>query len=556
MTRLARPLSAIKPHYGVVVVGSGYGAAIAACRLARAGQSVCVLERGREIRPGEYPDDPVRAVAEFQMHLSGQPLFGKATGLYDVRVGKDINVTIGCGLGGTSLINANVALEPDARVFDDPRWPHALRADRSGGLAAGFARARAMLAPLPYPGTAALPKLAALEQSAGAVGGHFARAPITVNFEAGVNPAGVHQPACTLCGDCCSGCNVGAKNTLLMNYLPDAVRHGAEIYTEAQVRSLARIDGRWRVDFAPLDPAGLEFEAATRSITADIVVLGAGALGSTEILLRSQAAGLPLSPALGTRFTSNGDVLGFAYNTDTLVNGMGFGFNAPGTINPVGPTITGIIDRRDAPLLDDGFVIEEGAIPGALAGFLQPALTKAAGFPAADSIGEIRRLAATMMFGPYHGALNTTQTYLVMAHDDAGGRMRLEQDRLCIDWPGVGQQAVFTRVNAALRAAAQALVGTYVPNPLWSSELLGHPLITVHPLGGCVAGESAANAVVNERLQVYTGSAGATVHPGLYVVDGAVIPRSLGVNPFLTICALAERAMALLCVDRGWIERT
>ena len=544
----------MKSHYTAVVVGSGYGASIAANRIARAGQNVCILERGREILPGEFPTDPVRAVGEFQVNLPGKPTVGKATGLYDVRVNKDINVTLGCGLGGTSLINANVALEPEPRVFDDPRWPKGLRDDRAAGLARGFERAREMLQPVPYPNRVPLPKLVAHERSAQATGGVFSRPPIAVTFDSGTNAAGVHQDECTLCGDCCSGCNVGAKNTLAMNYLPDAERHGAEIFTQVLVRRVVRDGDRWRIDFSPtLDPAGLAFSLATRSVSADIVVLGAGSLGSTEILLRSRESGLATSDLVGRRFTSNGDVLGFAYNSETTVNGMGFGFTEPGTVDPVGPCITGLIDLRNQPKLEDGFVIEEGSIPGAVAGFVQAPLTKAAGFPGADSAKEIARLARTMMFGPYRGALNTTQTYLVMAHDDGAGRMVLEHDRLVIHWPGVGAQPIFKRVNEALKKAAIALDGTYVPNPVWNSTLLGHPLITVHPLGGCVMGDASESGVVNDRSQVFAGRSGATVHPGLYVVDGAVVPRPLGVNPFLTISALAERAVALLAQERGWV---
>ncbi len=128
MPRLSSPIDNIQPHYAVVVIGSGYGGGIAASRLARAGQSVCVLERGKEFLPGEYPDTELEALPEIQVNLPDQTL-GLRTGLYDIRVSDDMNVLVGCGLGGTSLINANVASRPEPRVFDDVRWPQALRAD-------------------------------------------------------------------------------------------------------------------------------------------------------------------------------------------------------------------------------------------------------------------------------------------------------------------------------------------------------------------------------------------------------------------------------------------
>src|SRR3954454_20210448 len=122
MQRLSSPATDLRHHYDVVVVGSGYGGAITACRLARAGRSVCVLERGRELHPGDFPEGVADGTRELQTHIGGRVL-GPRTGLFDLRLGADISVLVGCGLGGTSLINANVALEADPRLFDDPVWP-------------------------------------------------------------------------------------------------------------------------------------------------------------------------------------------------------------------------------------------------------------------------------------------------------------------------------------------------------------------------------------------------------------------------------------------------
>ena len=128
-----------------------------------------------------------------------------------------------------------VALKPDARVFADPAWPEELSAD--GLLELGFKRAASMLRPSRYANAPELTKYRALESASAAFGVPPVAAPVVVSFEDIVNPAGVAQPACTLCGDCCSGCNVGAKNTVAMTYLPDAKAHGAEIFTELSVSS-------------------------------------------------------------------------------------------------------------------------------------------------------------------------------------------------------------------------------------------------------------------------------------------------------------------------------
>lgn len=558
MKRLSKPIAELKVRYDVVIVGSGYGGGVAASRLARCGRSVCLLERGREFQIGEFPDQPLEATKELQVH--GQHLrHGSPLGLYDLRLGDDMHVFVGCGLGGTSLINANVALRPDPRVWEDPVWPDELAADPA--LLEGFARAEAMLRPVPCPSNVSLAKLDALQASAQALDAKFTRPPITVTFHEDVNPAGVRQPACTLCGDCCSGCNVGAKTTVQMTYLPDAAGHGAEIFTETRVSHLRKEGRTWRVYFELVGTEREKFGSALQSVVADVVVLAAGTLGSTEILHRSAAHGVPLSRELGQRFTGNGDVLAFGYNNETQINGIGTGHPLADDVPPVGPCIAGAIDMRDSGRLEDGMIIEEGAIPSGLAPLL-PALFASGGglfgrdtdFGLRDELRETGRAMSSLLRGAYHGALNHTQTYLVMAHDDAGGVMRLEGDRLSVSWPNAAHQKVFSRIDERLEQATAVHGGRYIKNPI-SAPWLGHNLITVHPLGGCGIGHTRASGVVNHKCQVFDGAADAgerAIHEGLYVCDGAVMPRPLGVNPLLTITAIAERAMIHLARDRGW----
>ena len=558
MPRLSSAPTDIKSHYTVVVVGSGYGGGIAASRLARAGQSVCVLERGREFQPGEYPQHLAQAGAELQVD-SPEGHVGSRTGMYDMRVNPDINVYMACGLGGTSLINANVSLRAEPRVFDDPRWPAVLRADLPGRIEEGYERAEAMLRPATTPALPLLAKQVAQQKAARALGEPFRQTPINVHFGVdGPNHVGVDQHPCTNCGDCMTGCNHGAKNTLIMNYLPDAKNHGAEIFCESSVRWIERRGDRWAVHYQLLDVGRERFDAPTLTVTADVLVLAAGTLGSTEILLRSREHGLALSSALGKRFTGNGDVLGFAYDTDDPINGMGYGHRSEGSVPPAGPCISSVIDAREKPVLDDGMVIEEGSIAGPFAAIVPGVMAAAAGVVGdhtsqsiMDRVRSVARSAESALFGAYHGATQHMQTYLIMAHDNGAGTMTLEDDRLRVRWPGVGDQPVFQKANARLKAAAESLGGTFVKNPTWS-KAMHHNVITVHPLGGCVMGEDAATGVVNHKGQVFAGDHGNEVHDGLYVCDGAAIPRSLGVNPLLTISAVSERAVALLAEDRGW----
>ena len=585
MAHIASPIEQLKNHYTVVVVGSGYGGGITASRMARAVApgnqeiTVCVLERGREflpgdldkddklIKPGQYPDTKFEAMREVQVDL---PQFhsGSRTGLFDLRMNKEINVFIGCGLGGTSLVNANVCIEAEDAVFKAPEWPADIGSEQGlKELREGYKLAREMLRPTEYKYKTEpekfppIAKLSALEKSAAHLGAEFYPPPINVNFEKlpqDTNHVGVEQHPCVGCGDCMTGCNYRAKNTVLMNYLPDAKNNGADIFTEVSVRYIERKENRWLVHYQLLHTGRETFDAPTMFVSADIVVLSAGTLGSTEILLRSKHNGLSMSSRVGENFSGNGDVLAFGYNCDEEINGIGFGHRSPEGRQKVGPCITGVIDMRKQPQLSDSMVIEEGSIAGAFAAFLPNLFAAAAHLLGRDTdeglqdrFHEFKRELESLTLDAYHGAVRNTQTMMAMSHDDAKGRLFLEDNRLRISWPEVGTQPNFARVNKRMEQATTALGGTYLKNPL-SNQLLGQDLITVHPLGGCIMAASADTGVVNHMGQVFAGAQGTDVYDSLYVSDGSVIPRALGVNPLLTISALAERCCALMAKERGW----
>ncbi|HEY8299757.1 MAG TPA: GMC family oxidoreductase [Methyloceanibacter sp.] len=531
---LASPLSAIQPAYDVVVIGSGYGGGVAASRLARAGRRVCVIEKGKEFPTGSFPSRLPELRRELQLN-GGKLRSGSRTGLFDFRLGADIHVLVGCGLGGGSLINAGVALKPDARVFADPVWPEELSAD--GLLELGFRRAAAMLRPSRYANAPELTKFRALASASAAFGVAPVAAPVAVSFEDIVNPAGVAQPACTLCGDCCSGCNVGAKNTVAMTYLPDAKAHGAEIFTELSVSHLAKGVGGWRVYFAPSDAN----DATASVVEAKTVVLAAGTLGSTEILLRSRERGLGLSDRLGDGFSANGDIIAFALGGKERVNGIGVGVPPKFDGDIVGATVAGQIELPDAADLDRSMILQEGVLPSALAPLL-PVFFIAG--------GRILGAAQSLIKGVYQGPLSHLHTFFVVSHDDANGRISLDNGSAQVHWLGVGDEPVYARVDAALTKAAAAVGARYIKSPLAATNMGTKPA-TAHPLGGCGMGQTAGEGVVNHKCQVFDGRIEETTHSGLYVCDGSVIPRSIGVNPLLTITALAERAMVHLARDHN-----
>ena len=532
--RLSSLQSAIGPAYDVVVVGSGYGGGVAASRLSRAGQSVCVIEKGKEFLTGEFPSRLPELRRELQLN-GGKMRSGSRTGLFDFRLGTDIHVLVGCGLGGGSLINAGVALKPDARVFADPTWPNEVRDD--GLLAQGFERAAYMLRPTRYARARELAKYRALEAASSGLAKAPVAAPVAVSFEETVNPAGVTQAACTLCGDCCSGCNVGDKNTLAMTFLFVDGTQGAEIFTELSVSHIARRDGGWRIHFAPSDAK----DGTSSFVDAKTVVLAAGALGSTEILLRSRERGLGLSDRLGMSFSANGDIIAFALGGRERVNGIGVGFPPKYIGDAIGAVVTGQIELPDARDLDRSMIVQEGVLPSALAPLLP--IFFIAG-------GRLLGAAQNLIKGVYHGPLSHLHTFFVVSHDDAKGRIRLDNGSANIDWPGAGTEPVYARVDEALTKAAEAVGARYIKSPLAATSMGVKPA-TAHPLGGCGMGEDAGGGVVNHKCQVFDGRGETSVHSGLYVCDGSVIPRSIGVNPLLTITALAERAMVHLARDRN-----
>eukprot|EP00794_Sanderia_malayensis_P000596 gene596-1257_t len=568
--RLSSPHTGIEPVYDVIVVGSGYGASIAASRCSRAGQKVCVLERGKEWIPGEFPETLLDTRKHFQVNYEGKAnAVGDPSDLYEAVVSKDITVIQGCGLGGGSLINANVGLDADPRVFEDPKWPQEIRDDMTSLMEIDRKHYHEMLLPSPYPDD--YPELAkhrAMEKIAKGlgvvdiedIGKVFQKAPLFVNFNEAKTAATRHrfdQPACNACGNCCSGCNTGAKNTLNMTYLPDAKAYGAQIFTMISVISVQRdpFSSTWMVFYKRnVDSKGLELKE--QIVRAKHVILGAGALGSTKILLKSKQRGLEISDKIGHNFTGNGDVLGFSYHGNEVVNSVGLSTGKyEGEIpqNAPGPTITNIIDLRALKGMGvkEGMVIEDGSPPGALKGPLKIVMafaSKTLGAKQFPSQKKMQRLIEKLNCND----IDKTLAFLVMAHDDSAGKISLDKNfnGIAIDWPNVGKQEIFQMINKRLQQAANEMGGTHVINPVWS-DALNNQLATVHPLGGCPMGEDGGNGVVNHKGQVFFDDTD-VVHPGLYVVDGSILPTSVGVNPVGTISTIAERCMRLLIEDAGW----
>ena len=555
-------------YYEAVVVGSGYGGSVVAARLAAARPNwrVCLLERGDERRSGEYPETAAGVLRDLQVTTTSRH-YGRENGLFDLRLGRDVNVLVGNGLGGTSLINAGVVLPP---AMDEITAQYDLVRERckdrdptdaeqavvqvrygTNGLDRYFKLVEDVLQPqLPdtFPLTS---RMEAFIAAGTALNRPTKMAPLAVRFADGPNAVGVQQRACVLCGDCITGCNFDAKGTLLYNYLPEAYRAGAQIYTGVKVRSVVPdATGKWLVSYVPLG-IGRSARAPEMLIRASRVILAAGVLGSTEILLRSRSLGLDLSDRLGKGFSANGDALGFAYGGNRRVGGVGFGSRR---LRPrgraVGPTITMIME----PALTGAPVVEDAAVPSALRQGFAPALAMLSATQKLRWTGKWpgwRSVLSAALSSPYgNGAAGRTLTMLAMGRDAGTGTFSLVNDRLNLAWIGGPTQQAYRQAYRQFDKLAGALDAEYIRDPL-DTEFGGHTLITTHPLGGCPIGENASQGVVDKYGRVYRRSSGKgrVKHRGLYVLDGSILPAPVGTNPLLTIAALAERGAAFILAE-------
>ncbi|KAH8908597.1 FAD/NAD(P)-binding domain-containing protein [Coniochaeta sp. PMI_546] len=566
--RISKPVELMRNSYDCVVIGSGYGGGIAASRMARTGQSVCLLERGSEKWPGEYPAGTAEAFKELHYSGSFAPFFlngtqvdgGNPTGMYHLIFGKGQNAVVCNGLGGTSLINANVFMPADRGTLGMKLWPPEIR-NNVQDFESYYDKVEQVLEPQEYPDDwPKLPKLELLKKQAEALGlgDKFKKVRQTTRFKNGPNYCGVEMSPSAMTGQDCTGVNDGSKTTTLVTYLADAWNWGAEMFCECEARYIEKAKDRegYIIYFAWHGRNRGHFKANLHGdlmwvYAKKAVFLGAGALGTTEILLRSKAMGLSMSNQVGMNMSGNGDILAFGYNTDENANAIGRAFPSP--YKPVGPTINGVIDCReghDNPL--DGFVIEDGAVPQALAGFLQTMLDLMPGSigPKNESVVERTQAAlaryGSRFLGPYfkNGAMEKTQIYLIMSHDSNQAVLSLKDDKPVLEFLGVGRSAHVKHLNEVLARATQAVGGTLVQNPFFA--LMGEQQVTVHPIGGAhmARDNTGATGVTNHAGEVLTGN-GPETHDGLIVTDGSLIPVALGANPFATIAALAERSVEL-----------
>ena len=517
-----------------IIVGSGFGGAVHACRLAEAGQSVVVLERGRRWTVDSFPrgldDDWVFDIDEPE----------KQNGWLDLRFLDDMWVAMGAGVGGGSLIYANVSINASPAVFNTG-WPRAIS---FGTLEPFYRRVSEMLQPAVLPDNQLTPRFELMRDAAKALGvqSRFRKVELAVSFDPEgrypgkapddetatrrfINAQGREQGYCIHAGNCDIGCKAQARNTLDLNYLAVAEDRGADIRPLCLVSHVIPEANGYRVIFHQLQNG----RKTEHSLSARQVVLAAGSLGSTEILFRSrdQFATLPdISQALGRYWSSNGDFVTPAFYSDR-------------TLSPtLGPTISSAIDYLDGSAHQSRFFIEDGGFPNVLGNFLRARTRRSGRFSASRKL--LRLIATALDDGD---PLENMMPWFGQAMDAGDGRLYLGRDwlrpwkrRLKLNWDvGRSERALDGLIKAQLQLSAATGGRAWVP-PSWT---VLRNLVTPHPLGGCSMAASRGRGVVDDQGRVYG-------YPGLYVSDGSVFPAPIGLNPSKTIAALAERSAQLM----------
>ncbi len=521
--------------YDYVIVGSGFGGSVSAMRLSEKGYSVLVIEKGRRFNDTDF----AKTNWQFWKYLWMPAL--RAHGILQISILKGVMVLHGVGVGGGSLGYANVLEIPSQTTFDTPAWNTPLPWGRT--LVPHYLTAQKML------GAARNPRLwtaddvlcsmareAGMEHTFRAtdVGVFFGESGVSVPdpFFDGLGP---ERAGCRFCGGCMVGCRYNAKNTLPKNYLYFAERNGAQVLDESEVtdirpRPIESSDSGYEVT---IHPSTRLIKGEPQHILARHVILSAGVMGTVRLLLRlrDETGSLPeLSPHLGHMIRTNSEALlgsvarrsDINYSEGIAISSI-YNHDEITRVEPVRyPDGSSLMRYLAAPLIDT-----DVSVPLRLLRFLGWALAHPLDF-----------LKALVLPGWAH---NVT-ILLVMQHAD--NRMRFEMGRslftlfrrgvVAKNEPGYEIHAQVKGSHSLTRDFARRTDG--IPLGSLGENLLGLPT-TAHILGGSPMGKDATEGVVDENFEVHN-------YPGMYIIDGSIMPGNPGVNPSLTITALAEYAMS------------
>nr|WP_213009938.1 GMC family oxidoreductase [Actinoplanes toevensis] len=500
--------------YDVVIVGSGFGGSVSALRLTEKGYRVGVLEAGRRFTPSTLP----KTSWDLRNFLWA-PRFG-LRGIQRITVLKDILVLSAAGVGGGSLVYANTLYRPPATFFADPHWSGIT--DWATELAPHYDQASRMLGVTEQPTmTPSDLVIRSVAEDMG-VGSTFRRTPVGVFFgEPGrtvpdpfFGGVGPDRTGCTECGNCMIGCKVGAKNRLDVNYLYLAEKAGATVHPDTEVTAVRPSGERWILT----TKAG--------QFTADHVILAAGALGTQRLLHAMRDTGvLPhVSARIGSLTRTNSEALLGAQAPSVPADPYSKGVAITSSFHP-DPT-THIEPVRYGPGSNAMGLLATLLVDG---GGRVPRPVKFLGQMLRHPYVLLRSLSVRRW------SERTIIALVMQTLDNSLTVRRTKRGRLTTSaghgepnptWIPQGHEAV-RRIADKIGGFPGGTVGDIFDIPM-----------TAHILGGATIGESSATGVLDAYHRVYG-------YAGLHVVDGSAVPANLGVNPSLTITAMAERAISL-----------
>ena len=520
-----------EPQYDWIIIGSGFGGSVSAHRLTQKGYKVLVLEKGRRFADDDFPKNNWDL-----KRWMWNPVMG-LKGIFQMSFMKHMTVLHGVGVGGGSLVYANTLPTPKSEFFQSGSW--ASMADWETELAPHYATAKRMLGAAPNPVETTGDRV--LQDIAKDIGREDQYHPTEVAVYFGEPNKKVSDPyfdgegpdrvGCNFCGGCMTGCRIGAKNTLVKNYLYFAEKHGAEVRPETEVTAIREgDDGGYVVETKPTFAKG-----PTATFAAKQVILSGGVMGTMPLLLKMKEdpAGLPkLSDRVGDFVRSNSEAL-----IAVLSPKKGTNFSK-------GVAITSILHTDDHSHIEP---VRYGAGSGFFRTLMAPhapgptVLARLWGSVTAFFRQPLRWLRAALV----PDMAKHSQVLLYMRTLEGTLRMRLGRQWRTgyrralvtqVDDPALAPSAFMDEATDLAERFADKTEG--VTATLMTETLLGVPS-TAHILGGACMGDSAETGVIDASHQVYN-------YPGLYVIDGSAISANPGVNPSLTITTLAERAMSLI----------
>ncbi|MFI7588700.1 FAD-dependent oxidoreductase [Spongisporangium articulatum] len=525
-----------KTDVDVVVIGSGFGGSVSALRLAEKGYTVTVLEAGRRFKDDEFAKTSWR----LRSYLWA-PRLG-CYGIQRIHFLKNVMILAGAGVGGGSLVYANTLYRPLPPFFADLQWAHIT--DWADELDPYYDQASRMLGVTPNPTMTPADKVIKKVADKMGVGDTFHATPVGVFFDKpGVESpdpffggAGPARTGCTECGACMSGCRVGAKNTLVKNYLYLAERAGVSVQPLTTVTGLKQLyDGTWEVSTAR---TGAWVRKRRSTIRAQHVVLAAGTWGTQNLLHRVKQRGdLPgLSDKLGELTRTNSEaIIGSGRLTIDKDNDYSFGTAITSSFHP-----------------DENTHIEPcryGHGSNAM-GLLQTVATD--GSPGRSRVGQLLKTLVTqpkaaLLLNLRHWSQRTMILLVMQTLDNSlttylkrgwTGRVKLTSRQ------GHGEpNPTFIKAGYDANALVAEEIGA-IQGSTWN-EMANIPT-TAHFLGGCAIGDSPENGVVDAYHRAFG-------LPNLHIVDGSTVSANLGVNPSLTITAQAERAISFW-PNRGEVD--